>query len=283
MAQELAFTKVEGAGNDYILIDVVGQEVGDPGALSRRLVDRQKGVGADGLILVGPATEDAAATMRVFNADGSEGMMCGNGLRCVVQWLAKKDRIEGGEVTIATASGLREGRIRSDGVVEVSIQEPSFVPQEIPVLAPAEAGQVVALPVPKGFQADPDRAFCVSVGNPHLVVRVPDPNAVDLARVGTAFQELPQLPKGANVQFTAVDALQGLRVCPWEQGSGATKACGTGAVAAVAVARRMGWLEKDVVRVEMPGGTLSVRWSGEGVAWLAGPANLSFAGVVGGA
>jgi len=273
------FVKVEGAGNDYVLVDAFDAPVEDPAALSRRLSDRHAGIGADGLLVVGPADGEAVARMRIFNADGSEGRMCGNGLRCVMRWLVETGRApEGGELTVQTASGLRSGRMLDGDRVEVAMGVPDFRPTAVPVRAGGDGTQPPELPVPAGLAADPDAGFCVSVGNPHLVVRVPDPGAVDLPRFGAELSRSAALGEGANVHFVRVPGPGLIEARPWELGSGATRACGTGAVAAVAVSQRLGWTSGPLTRVVMPGGELAVRWDGEGQAWLAGPARFPFDG-----
>jgi len=276
------FVKTEGAGNDYVLVETFSQRVDDPPALARRVSDRHAGIGSDGLLLVGPPdastgappadASPAHARMRIFNADGSEGRMCGNGLRCVVRWLVEQERAPAGEVRVQTASGLRRGRPLPDGSVEVEMGEPQCARAALglPGEGPAQ------LPLPAGLRGDPPAAFGVSVGNPHLVLRVAAPEEEDLRAAGTQLGAL--VPGGANVHLLAVRGPDALFVRPWERGSGATQACGTGAVACAVVARRQGWLEADTVRVRMPGGELRVRWSGAGPAWLAGPANLPFRG-----
>lgn len=274
----MRFVKTEGAGNDYVLVETFSQRVDDPPALARRVSDRHAGIGSDGLLLVGPpdapqAGPDAAhARMRIFNADGSEGRMCGNGLRCVVRWLIESGRAPAGEVRVQTAAGLRRGGPLPDGRYEIELGEPDFARTAIGLPGAGAA----ELPLPAGVSGDPPAAFGVSVGNPHLVLRVAAPEAEDLRAIGTALSAL--VPGGANVHLLAVRGGEQLVVRPWERGSGATQACGTGAVASAVVARRQGWIEADVVTVRMPGGELRVRWSGAGAAWLAGPAHLPFRG-----
>ncbi len=280
------FTKVEGAGNDYVLVDVfdvdAGGEPQDPSALARAVSDRHRGVGSDGLILVGPPMGDdgAVASMRIFNADGSEGRMCGNGLRCVMLYLKRAGRALGDELTVETAAGLRRGRLLAEGV-ELDMGQPDFAPAALPLdveAALAPDGEAASVSVPPALGADPDRAWCVSVGNPHAVVRVPRPEAVDLARHGPEIAEADCFPEGANVHFIAPAGDDHWVACTWERGSGATRACGTGAVAVAAVVRERGWSHGDRITVSMPGGDLSVRFDEAGTASLMGPARLVFDG-----
>jgi diaminopimelate epimerase len=215
--------------------------------------------------------------MRIFNADGSEGLMCGNGLRCVMRWLHDTGRVAGSRLAVETASGLRRGQVSADGSVEVEMGLPVFLPEAIPVRAEGDPPEV---PLPAGLTSDPDVGFCVSIGNPHVVVSVSDPETVDLAAVGPALERSELFPERVNVHVVGrrESASGVLVVRTWERGSGATRACGTGAVAVAAVARRVGWVEGDVTTVVMPGGRLTVTWDGTGPARLAGGAQLVFTG-----
>ncbi|MCB9898084.1 MAG: diaminopimelate epimerase [Planctomycetes bacterium] len=277
----MRFVKVEGAGNDYVLVDGFDGIPDDPAALSRAVSDRHRGIGSDGLIVLaapGPGSL-AHARMRMWNADGSEGRMCGNGLRCVVRWLVESGRASpDGVVRVDTAAGPREGRVLDGETVEVTMGVPDFRPEALPALLPGDGHDPCEHALPDGLAADPDVAFGVSIGNPHLVVRVSDPARVDLGRFGAALERSPELPEGANVHFTSGPRDGRVTVRPWERGSGATQACGTGAVAVAVVAMRLGWTPTGALLVQMPGGALGVRWDGRGPAWLAGPARLPFRG-----
>jgi diaminopimelate epimerase len=274
------FAKVEGAGNDYVLIDEFDHAVADPPYLARRMSDRHLGIGSDGLLLVGPASGRAEARMRIFNADGSEGRMCGNGLRCVVRYLLDSGRAKGPGVIVETASGLRQGRLDGDGAVEVDMGRPCFDPASLPADLPWDGRKPLRFPLPERFARQGWQAYAVSVGNPHLVVCVDDLQSVDLPRDGGTLQAAPQLEDGANVQFCSALDDRTQEALPWELGSGATRACGTGAVAVAAVSRALAKTPTDArpTRVHMPGGWLSVRFDAEGAAWLSGPANLVYRG-----
>ena len=281
----MRFVKVEGAGNDYVLIEEFDREIDDPAELSRQISSRHCGVGSDGLLLVGPAGEEAAVRMRIFNADGSEGMMCGNGLRCVVRYLVETGRLsgaEGTEVDVQTASGIRRARLGVSGAVEVDMGVPSFVPDSLPCDLPGDGTRPAKHPLPVGLENGVDGAYAVSVGNPHLVLRVDEVKTFDLGRHATALQASPRLGQGANIHGVQVAGDNSLIVRPWERGSGATQACGTGAVAVAAVACALGWIKSEPVRtqvnIEMPGGSLGVRLESTGAAWLSGPARLVFVG-----
>jgi diaminopimelate epimerase len=277
------FTKVEGAGNDYVLVDTTEHAVSDPADLARRVSDRHLGVGSDGLLLVGPGDGPAEASMRIFNVDGSEGRMCGNGLRCVVRFLYERRGASADELIVDTASGPRTGRRDPDGAIWVGMGAPDFSPSSLPLALPGDGARPAELVLPDdlaetGDRPDPDVAFAVSVGNPHLVVRLADPGRADLTRWGKALQASPLLGDGANVHLVGQRAADRLTALPFERGSGATRACGTGAVAVAAVARRLGWVGGDEITVCMPGGDLPVRWPGSGEAWLGGSASLVFDG-----
>jgi diaminopimelate epimerase len=272
------FVKIEGAGNDYVLVETFSQRVDQPAQLARLVSDRHVGIGSDGLILVGPPDSSAGsaahARMRIFNADGSEGRMCGNGLRCVVRWLVEQGRAPAAGALVQTASGPRRGQPLSDGRWEIELGEPDFTARALGL--PGAETEDARLPLPPGLHGDPPLAFGVSVGNLHLVLRVAAPESEDLRAAGETLGAL--VPGGANVHLLALRGEDELFARPWELGSGATQACGTGAVACAVVARRQGWLAADTVRVRMPGGELRVRWSGAGAAWLAGPARIPFHG-----
>lgn len=275
----MRFIKVEGAGNDYVLVDGFEEVCDDPARWSRRLADRHLGVGSDGLLLVEPPSSgsEAVARMRIFNADGSEGLMCGNGLRCVVRWLVRIGRAEANGVVVETASGLRRGRLLSDvgaGRVEVDMGEVSFVPERIPTRLAGDGR------VPPRLELDAGGAtlcgHAVSVGNPHLVLLAPDD--LPLQPLGPRLECHAAFPEGVNVHLVSRTRPDGLTARTWERGSGATRACGTGAVACAAVARELGWCDAASIEVAMPGGSLGVRLEDEGRAFLTGPARIVFSG-----
>ncbi|MFT7462895.1 MAG: diaminopimelate epimerase [Pseudohongiellaceae bacterium] len=293
----MRFTKVEGAGNDYVLVDETKCVVENPSQLARRVSDRHRGVGSDGLLLVSPASSEAVtlagapidASMRIFNADGSEGRMCGNGLRCVVRFLNERWGLPADQLSIQTAAGLRVGRREADGAVWVGMGEPDFSPSSLPIDLPDRGELPAALALPRQLLAllandvgaEPAVALAVSIGNPHLVICLTDPERADLELWGKVLQASPELAEGANVHLVGRPSGGVMMARPYERGSGATKACGTGAVAIAAVARRMGWMDPangDELTISMPGGDLSVRWSGVGEAWLGGSASLVFDG-----
>jgi diaminopimelate epimerase len=243
------FVKMQGLGNDFV---VVARSVHVTADLVRRLCDRRFGVGADGLLQVGV---DAAGlvTMGYWNADGSDAEMCGNGLRCVARHAVDAGLVDATEFEVVTPVGPRRVALGDD---KVTVD-----------LGPVEVGDEVTIG---------GRAYTMaSVGNPHLVAIGADPDHVDVVGIGESIQRHPRFPYGTNVEFVEVVAPDRLAVRVWERGVGETLACGSGMVAAAAVAHRAG--AGATVEVEVPGGVASVRIE-ESASWLTGPAETVFEG-----
>lgn len=287
----LPFAKFQGAGNDFVVLD------GRPGApaagaewsmLARQMCDRHYGIGADGILVAleadAAAPQDARVRMRMFNPDGSEAEMCGNGLRCFARWLWDAGEIGAGSTRIQTGAGVLRVDLSPDGGVTASMGAPRLAPEQIPLSAGAASefgseGPVLALPVPVDGWEGPAEATCVSMGNPHAVLFVDDVAAVPLERIGPAIEHAPAFPARTNVEFCQVVAPDHLRVRVWERGAGVTLACGTGACAAM-VAARLHQHVVERVTVALPGGGLVVTWPGDGAdVTLSGPAVRVFDGV----
>lgn len=256
-------------GLDHLGLDHHGRERLDWGELARRLCDRHFGVGADGLLVAcEPVAPGATQRMRMFNRDGSEAEMCGNGLRCFVRWLVDRHEVAPGRLAVETGTGVLPVEVGADGWIAAGMGQPFLRPQEIPLSAAAAAGQPPEGPVLRLALELPDlpgahyEATCVSMGNPHAVLFVPDTAAVPLERVGPRLEHHPAFPARANVEFCQVLGRDRLRVRVWERGAGVTLACGTGACAAMVAARLQGYVGGRVV-VELPGGELEVTWAGE--------------------
>lgn len=278
---ELQFTKMQGAGNDYIYLDCRQNNLPDhPEVLARQLSHRHFSVGADGLILIAPPLlADADATMVMYNADGSEGNMCGNGVRCVAEYLythgVQKDRIE-----VDTRRAGRKTLYRvaphqwRAGMGRFSIRA-----ADLPVEG---LGTGSLLDVPLVAAGQSWRVSCVSMGNPHCVVRCETlPTQGQLAEWGSALEHHPAFPQGVNVEFVRQDGPTALTVAVWERGSGATLACGTGACAAVAAQVLQGYCPRQTpVAVALPGGTLSVQILPDDTVLLTGPAETVYEGVM---
>ena len=275
---ELPFTKMQGAGNDYVYVDGFDHPVADPARLAPLLSDRHFGVGGDGLVLILPSAT-ADARMRMFNADGSEGRMCGNAIRCVGKYLYERRGLCREQLVVDTASGprtlflqARAGRVEA---VRVGMGPASFLAEEVPVRAGVP--QVVGLPMEFGGQVF--AVTCVSMGNPHAVIFCGDPDRVELERLGPLIERDARFPQGVNVEFVQQTGPRDLRMRVWERGSGETLACGTGACAATAAAVRLGLCPAGAeVSVRLRGGVLSVRATPQQV-WMTGGCEIVFDGV----
>lgn len=258
------FTKMQGLGNDYVYLDGTGGWPEDLPGLARRMSDRHFGVGSDGLICVGPS-ERADFRMRMFNADGSEGEMCGNGIRCVGKFVYDRGLTRKTALRIETGAGVREIflHLKSGGVTAVTAD-----------MGVPEVGQTQDLTVPAGTY----RVTPVSMGNPHAVTFVEDPDQLDLAEIGPQVERHPSFPNRTNAEFASVLGPDRLRMRVWERGSGETMACGTGACAVLAAAVRAGLCGREA-RVELRGGALRLSWdAGSGHLFLTGPAVTVFHG-----
>ena len=276
----MRFSKLHGAGNDYIYVDARAGER-DWTELARQVSDRHFGIGSDGLILL-KNSDVADAKMQMFNADGSEGMMCGNGIRCFIRFGMDILALNQANISfdIETASGMLNVRpIWESGVMtraSVSMGAPIFRPSDIPVNAPDGMNPVVDYPITvDGVEL---LLTCVSMGNPHAVMFLDQPvEDYPLTTIGPKVENHPVFP--ARVNFEVVNVIDSgrIRVRVWERGSGITLACGTGACAAVVAARLQG-LVGNKVAVELPGGELEVSWSGDGEVILEGPVAHIFDG-----
>lgn len=276
---KLSFAKMHGCGNDYIYFDCFHQKIEDPAGLSRNLSRQHFGIGGDGIILIGPS-DTADAQMRIFNKDGSEGKMCGNGIRCTAKFLYDTGLVPKETMTIDTLSGIKTLRLSvKDGkteLVTVDMGPAEFRPEKIPVLIPGS--EVIGSLLEVGRKER--RITCVSMGNPHCVIFGDDPDTIDLEREGTAVAASPIFPEGVNVEFIHLAGRNTLKMRVWERGSGETLACGTGACAAACAAVRNGLCEKgEEILVHLTGGDLRIRMTDETV-WMTGGATLVFTGEV---
>ena len=284
----MKFTKMQGAGNDYIFIDARDESLAltDWPALSQAMSDRHFGVGGDGIILF-LSSRTADLRMRMFNADGSEGEMCGNGIRCFVKHAVDKGMVATGPapVRVETLSGIRaiEPVLEGDTVVRarVAMGEPHLTPAEVPVELPDEGGQRVAgavLDYPLEMGDARLKLSFVSMGNPHAVAFLEDPvDEYPLHVVGPRVERHPMFPNRVNFEIVNLAGDGRLTARVWERGSGETMACGTGACA-IGVASRLLGHTGDVVDITLPGGTLNVSWDGRGQVYLEGDAVEVFQG-----
>jgi diaminopimelate epimerase len=272
----LAFTKMHGLGNDFIVIDA-GPATAVPAADDlRRLSDRRTGIGFDqALVLEPPRRAGTDVYYRIFNADGSEVEQCGNGARCIARLVASRRGEVDRPLRMDSPGGIVEARLRPDGLVAVAMGVPDFDPAALPFDAPS-AAETYHLDT----RAGPVEIGAVSIGNPHAVIRVRNVDEAPVDSVGPAVENHPRFPRRVNVGFLEIVTPDHVRLRVFERGVGETRACGTGACAAVAIGRRHGPLAEEV-NVDVPGGRMIVRWPGPGEPiWLTGPAETAFAGQV---
>ena len=269
MNQTIHFIKMHGAGNDYIFVDTSLYPIDYPEAASIDWSRYHTGIGSDGLVLIGKSpTPDADFTMRIFNADGSEGLMCGNACRCIGKYVYERGMTDKRQIRLLTASGIKtlDLDVNHDGTVErVTVD----------MLAPILEDERLFL---TDGEALPDGVF-VSMGNPHYVIFVDDLNAVDVETEGSRLEFHSRFPERCNIEFAQVRQ-DGIRVRVWERGSGITMACGTGACATAVAAALTGRCSRRS-RIIMDGGALDIDWrEDDGHVYLSGPAAIAFEGTV---
>jgi len=270
-APDLRFAKMHGCANDYVVVDAIGQQVADPAALARRVSDRRRGVGADGLVLALPG-ERADLRMRMFNPDGSEAEMCGNGLRCLARFAARRGLVPDPlQMRVETGAGVR-------AVALEALDGPVTIDMGVPQLEGAQAG-ATGRNCQEALAVDAQEVLftAVSLGNPHAVIFVPDVEAAPVALLGARLQCCSRFPERTNVEFVQVLSTTEVRQRTWERGAGETPACGSGACAAVAACAVAGRTGPEVT-VHLRGGDLDVRWAPGGNIFLRGPAVEVFRG-----
>jgi diaminopimelate epimerase len=280
----LQFSKYQGLGNDFLMLD--GRDAADPEFCFeltpervQRLCDRRFGVGGDGVILALPPREGGELRMRIFNADGTEPEMCGNGIRCLARFLADSDGdLPGRTWQIETLAGRIVPELQSDGTIRVDMGEPFLEPAAVPTtLEIGDAG------IPQGTIEAAGESFAVGaagMGNPHVVIPVADVAAVDLERVGAALEVHPTFPARTNVHVVQALSPTHLVMRVWERGAGPTLACGTGACATLVVCHRLGMAER-CARLDLPGGPLQIDWDeASNHLFMTGPAEAVFDGVL---
>ena len=270
---------MHGIGNDYIYFDCFDNEPKNPEELAKRLSDRHCSVGGDGIILV-CKSDVADGKMHMFNADGSEGKMCGNGVRCVGKFLYDIKGIKKDTLTVETLSGIKTLKMQIEGGVAVGaavdMGRAELFPDNIPALFEGDT----AINVPLIVDGHTYRVTCVSMGNPHCVVFGGDPYAIELEKIGRSFETHPAFPERVNTEFVQVLARNELKMRVWERGSGETFACGTGACAVAVAAVLNGYADKGAeIKVHLRGGDLNICYTDETVV-MTGSATLAFCGEV---
>ncbi len=281
-AAGLPFAKYHGLGNDFVLVD--GRASAEPPispADAVAMCDRNFGVGADGVIFVlPPDSPEADSRMRIYNSDGSEPEMCGNGIRCMAKYMGTLGGEAASSYTISTLAGPIKPEMLADGGVCVDMGPPILKAEDVPTTLPANAdgGAVVCAPMSVGG-ADWE-VTCVSMGNPHAIIFVPDLDALDLPTIGPLFESHPAFPARINVEFVQVLSPTHLKMVVWERGAGPTLACGTGACA-LTVAAALAGKAGPKCTVTLPGGDLQIDWrrDGDGKVYMTGPAKKIYDGV----
>lgn len=287
---KLRFTKMEGAGNDYVYIDEFAQPVphDDKPRLAQTLSDRHFGIGGDGVIFIRPS-KTADAEMEMYNADGTPGSMCGNGIRCVGKYLYDRHMVPGETFSVESAGALKRLEVTShtaDGAaheLRVDMGRPALDRDSIPVVAERTCdldGQAAVVDEPIDVDGTTWHMTCVSMGNPHAVVFVDDVDHFPVDRVGPLFEHHERFPERTNTEFVQVLSQDRVRMRVWERGSGETLACGTGCCA-TNVACVLGRRTDDEITVEVLGGELGIAWDrATGHVYMTGPATEVFSGEV---
>ena len=278
--RKLRFVKMRGTGNDYLYFDCFDQQVESPESLAVRLSDRRRSIGSDGIVLILPS-DKADAKMRIFNADGSEGGVSGNAMRCVVKYLYESGRVRKENLTVECGNGVQSAQlfIRENLVFSVLVHmgKPEFTPAKVPVKLDGDRVQNRTVPL-----AGEERVInCVSMGNPHVVIFVDDADSVPVDRIGPAIEQDPLFPARVNVSFAQLLSRNMIRMRVWERGIGETAACGTGACAVAVMAVENGLCTRGAdITVKLPGGDLVVRYEESGDVWLTGDAKKDFEGTI---
>lgn len=270
----MRFTKMHGIGNDFIIIDAIHNAIENPSEWARRLCARRFGVGADGLILICESPR-ADVAMRIFNSDGSEPEMCGNGIRCAAKYVYDRGICPKQVMRIDTLAGVLDIHLaRQDEkmLATVDMGEPIFEPKKIPVAAESNRVKV-------NLDGREVEFFCVSMGNPHAVTFDLYPNEADFLRYGEMMEKHPLFPAKANIEFCRVDDAENVHVKVWERGDGPTLACGTGSCAVLAAGASLGHIRRKA-NIHLPGGTLCDEWKADNHIAMTGSAETVFEGEI---
>lgn len=273
----MKFTKMQGLGNDYVYVNCFEEKIENPSELAVKVSNRNFGVGSDGLIMINPS-KVADFEMEMYNADGSRGEMCGNGIRCVGKYVYDYGLTDKTSISVETLGGIKyldlmveDGKVK---FVKVDMGSPELVPANIPIVA--EGDSVIDAPII--VDGKEYRMTGVSMGNPHTVVYIDDVQGLEIEKIGPKFENHERFPKRINTEFARVIDRKTVEMRVWERGSGETLACGTGACA-VAVASILNGLTEDKVTVKLLGGDLEIEWDRqENKVYMTGPAEVSFDG-----
>ncbi|HYS50875.1 MAG TPA: diaminopimelate epimerase [Burkholderiales bacterium] len=281
----LKFTKMQGAGNDFVVIDGATRGIEITPERARRIADRHLGVGCDQVLLVEKSQRgDADFRYRIWNADGGEVEQCGNGARCFVRFVHDKGLTKKNEIRVETLSGIIVPRLEADGQVTVNMGKPLFDPERIPFNASGLRAVRGGKRWPLELSGHEAAVAVLSMGNPHAVQTVADVDSAPVTTEGPLIERHPRFPRRANAGYMQVLARTRIRLRVWERGAGETLACGTGACAAVVTGIREGLLDESV-EVDTRGGRLTIRWAGgendpNSTVWMTGPAVTVFEGEI---
>ncbi len=275
----MKFTKMEGLGNDYVYVNCFRETVDNPSEVAKKVSDRHFGIGSDGLILIKPS-EVADFRMDMYNADGSQAEMCGNGIRCVAKYVYDYGLTDKTSISIETLAGIKYLDLQvTDGkvsLITVNMGSPELIPDKIPVIS--DSKRVVDEPIE--VDGTTYKMTCVSMGNPHCIVFVEDTASFPLETVGPLFENHERFPKRVNTEFIQLLDRKTVNMRVWERGSGETLACGTGACAS-AVACILNGLTEDEITLHLLGGDLIVRWDQQdNLVYMTGPAQVVFDGEI---
>lgn len=277
--KKIHFTKMHGAGNDYIYVNTLLYDVNDPNSASIRWSDRHKGIGGDGLVLICRPTTDAADyRMRIFNADGSEAMMCGNASRCIGKYLYERGLTDKTEIKLETLSGIKTLMLHldSEGKTVESVTVDMLEPLTENHRQYADLSEGILLAEGRRFEGT-----FVCMGNPHFVTFLNDIDTIDIARYGAVMERDSNFPERCNIEFAQILSDGAIRTRVWERGSGITMACGTGACATAVAAALTGRASRRS-EIRMDGGTLQIEWrTTDNHVYMTGPAEIVFDGEIG--
>lgn len=275
----MKFTKMHGIGNDYVYVNCFEETVENPSEVSKKVSDRHFGIGSDGLILIKPS-EKADFEMEMYNADGSQGAMCGNGIRCVAKYVYDYGLTDKTNISVDTKSGIKyldltvtNGKV---ALVKVNMGQPELNAEKIPMIYKKQ--QVIQQPL--AVKDNIYEVTAVSMGNPHVIVYMDQIKNLDIEKIGPDFEKHSAFPEGVNTEFVHVIDRKTVEMRVWERGSGETLACGTGACA-VAVACVLNGYTEEEVTVRLLGGELKIFWDRkENLVYMTGPAEVVFDGII---
>ncbi len=276
----MKFTKMQGIGNDYIYVNCFKENVPDPESVSIKVSDRHFGIGGDGLVLIMPS-DKADFRMRMFNADGSEGMMCGNASRCIGKYVYDKGLTDKTDITLETKSGIKKLHLNPENgkvkTVEVDMGEAILKPRDIPMNADGDS--FVNKPV--AVDGKEQNITAVSMGNPHAVIFTVSIDKLDLEKIGPSYENHPLFPERVNTEFCEVIDSRTLKMRVWERGSGETWACGTGACATAVAAVLNGFCKRDEeITLKLRGGDLKITYRSDNHVIMCGEAETVFEGEI---